>query len=55
MFDYSDKNGALKFIKYNFELWKSGTMIFNPVINKIEKYDRRNLTKELVKIFEGLI
>ncbi len=49
MVDYKDDNGAYELLKKYYSDWESGTSQFN---FNVEKYSRKNLTKELVKIFE---
>ena len=54
MFDFNDKSGAVNYLKYYFKLWKRKDFSFSPNLDKIKSFDRSNLTKELVQIFEDL-
>ena len=54
MFDYSDANSAFEFIKTHFTSWQKNKIDFHPDLDKIEKYDRKNLSKQLANILEGL-
>lgn len=52
MVDYKDDKGAYNLLKEYYDNWKSGISRFK---FKVEKYSRKNLTKELASIFEEKI
>ena len=54
MFDYDDFAGPKSFIMEQYVRWKNGHQ-FNAFDNKeIQKYERKELTKKLVDIFEDV-
>ena len=54
-FEYDDINGIKEYILNQYRNWKDGIKKFYPNKNEIEKYERKNLTKELAKVFNDLI
>lgn len=54
-FEYTDLNGIEKYIKEIYVKWQHKELLNKPDINKIKKYERRNLTRSLANIFDEII
>lgn len=54
MIDYQNKDAIKLRISNLFDVWKSGTLSTSEVNDKHEIYSRKNLTHELIKLFEEL-
>jgi len=52
--DCDDVETTAENFKMLYEYWKSGTDFFSPDKEKIARYERRELTKKLADIFDGL-
>jgi len=54
-FQYSDIEGTERFLLKQFKLWKKGELEKKNNKSLIKKYERKQITKELVEIFEGCL
>ncbi|HEY8420814.1 MAG TPA: glycosyltransferase family 4 protein [Thermoclostridium sp.] len=52
--DCDDVDTTARNFKTLYDYWKQGTGFFNPDREKIAQYERRELTKKLADIFDGL-
>jgi len=52
--DCDDVETTARHFKMLYDYWKSGTDFFRPDWEKIARYERRELTKKLADIFDGL-
>jgi len=51
---FDDVNGIIESIKYFFNKWKSDDKIEKLNVKELHNYDRKNLTKKLIDIFESV-
>lgn len=54
MFDYEDQPGAAQFIEDHFNDWKNGRQFSNFAAQEINRYERKELTRSLAKLFEDV-
>jgi glycosyltransferase involved in cell wall biosynthesis len=54
MFECEDLSGARSFILNQFAKWQDGKAGLDPKEIDIEKYSRKNLTRQFVELFKGL-
>ncbi|MBN1637648.1 MAG: hypothetical protein JW866_01685, partial [Ignavibacteriales bacterium] len=52
--EYEKYDEIYKFIKEKFLEWKSGKVVILQDPNRIKKFERKNLTKELANLFDQL-
>ncbi len=55
LFDYDDIDGPKKFISEHYQSWEKNISYSGFKKKEIEKYERKELTNKLVKIFEELL
>jgi glycosyltransferase involved in cell wall biosynthesis len=53
-FNHGDIDGVFNWLKDNYILWKSNSNVATNAKEKCEEYDRVNLTKQLIGVFEEL-
>ncbi|MEG0308666.1 MAG: glycosyltransferase [Clostridium sp.] len=51
---YDDFEGAKKYIKEIYSLWKNGSDLSTSSADICKEFDRKNLTEQLVEVFENL-
>ncbi|WP_294182008.1 glycosyltransferase [uncultured Clostridium sp.] len=54
-FEYEDINGIKRYIFEIYTNWLNGNKKFNPNKEIIRKYERKNLTKRLVEVFDNVL